>query len=791
MMHLPPELVSLVLSYVGPEACAALRDTAGLRLYLQHHGLPLHLELAQRATDACVDEKWSAGIDVLVDHGVLDLVVSWPTRGCVRGYGDIFDGDGWSAFDSLMGGIPTIPPDSRVAEEVRQVFRYSQERRLASLSLAPSTVKKLWRHALRVSDNKKPAKYVQSILAVLATHASTTDEDVTVWCCQQSPGFALYLGRLLIQDGKGIADLQLLCRRAGLCDDVESVAGCFVGTAASHGRFDLLQWCAQQYPHLVKENTWLLSRVAASGSLSAFRLVRKLLYSKHAQEALIVAASAGHLDVVKELISERFLFPETAALSAAACNHVHILAWVYGAYKWLRNDYTHGKLVKCALVSGALDALQWLNEHNTYGTVCLSDQLCTAVAYNNLHMAQWLFKQGATFNRPLAFGNSGYRSLDMIKWLQQVAPEALRYVSYHYFMRYAWFSSPADSFAFALWVTEQPNGIYLPHKYYEVDLVRTDQVHYLRTCRQRASFTPESELLLEAICFSSLEMVCWLDDNIPDAVYTSQMLDYAAARGSLALVRLVLSRLSPDNYPQSHAVDFAAKRGHLDVVRYLSTRVPGILCSTDAIDEAAAAGYLEVVQYLHTHRTEGCTTKAMDAAAAGGHLEVVQFLSEHRSEGCTTQAMDNAAAAGLLRVVRWLHENRTEGCTPTAMHQAAVNGWLHVVQYLHNNRTEGCTDQTLDQVVCTGNHTMLRWLTDNRAERCSEGALHSAIWSGRLEMVRLICRDRVVANLDQTLAQARDEPHIADWLRTRYGVQDPRRSWWKKVKKALRLGSKK
>jgi hypothetical protein len=121
----------------------------------------------------------------------------------------------------------------------------------------------------------------------------------------------------------------------------------------------------------------------------------------------------------------------------------------------------------------------------------------------------------------------------------------------------------------------------------------------------------------------------------------------------------------PPCKPRTDLWRLAGSEGDSALARWLiQHRIEGF--TSESMNWAAAKGHLEVVRLLHEHRPGdgGCTICAMDDAACHGHLEVVRWLHEHRSEGCTEWAMNWAARFGHLEVVRWLHEHRTEGCDP-------------------------------------------------------------------------------------------------------------------------------
>ncbi|CAK4712469.1 hypothetical protein LEN26_019064 [Aphanomyces euteiches] len=141
---------------------------------------------------------------------------------------------------------------------------------------------------------------------------------------------------------------------------------------------------------------------------------------------------------------------------------------------------------------------------------------------------------------------------------------------------------------------------------------------------------------------------------------------------------------------------------------------------TTILDLAASRGHLEVVRFLHSRGFRGCSNQAMNHAAKNGHLEVVKFLHDNRQEGCTRLAMDLAASNGHLDVVQWLHANRSEGCSSWALNFAARHGHLEIVKFLVCHRTEGLIEWAISHA--NGHPAIVKYLEAKIKEPSSSKA---------------------------------------------------------------------
>lgn len=147
----------------------------------------------------------------------------------------------------------------------------------------------------------------------------------------------------------------------------------------------------------------------------------------------------------------------------------------------------------------------------------------------------------------------------------------------------------------------------------------------------------------------------------------------AIRRGDLGLIEW-LENNGTHPWPE-FAGDLAASLGHIDIVRHLHEHRSESFTAY-AMNRAAGSGHLDVVVWLHENRTEGCSEKAMNWAASSGHWDVVRWLHENRTEGCTADAfMQYSKFFGTLDDLRWFCENcaGSEECVMAATKQASSN----------------------------------------------------------------------------------------------------------------------
>ncbi|GMF10268.1 unnamed protein product [Phytophthora lilii] len=279
-------------------------------------------------------------------------------------------------------------------------------------------------------------------------------------------------------------------------------------------------------------------------------------------QAMDMAASNGHLEVVKWLHHHHTDGCTTQALDSAARNgHLHVVQWLHGN----RTEGGTTAAMDGAATAGHLDVLKWLHDHRHEG--CTTSAMNGAARENRLNILQWLHvkrSQGCTqevLDEAATGGN-----LAVMQWLVARCPQKCS------------FSRRALENAAA-------NG-------------KLEAVQWLY--KQQAGINPSEWIACDAM-------------------------DRAASGGHLEVVKWFHELRSEIGSCTTAALDGAASNGHLQMVRWLHTnRLEG--GTYRAMDGAAAGGHLEVLLFLYSNRSDGCTSDAAVKAAMNDHVEVVQWL---------------------------------------------------------------------------------------------------------------------------------------------------------------------
>jgi hypothetical protein len=180
----------------------------------------------------------------------------------------------------------------------------------------------------------------------------------------------------------------------------------------------------------------------------------------------------------------------------------------------------------------------------------------------------------------------------------------------------------------------------------------------------------------------------------PDSVLKRDFaVRYAATRGHLKIVQLLLNGAIISERFRGLTVENAACNGHLEIVRLLLAN--GATISEHfrglAVGNAAYNGHLEIVEFLLANGamiSEQHRGSAVENAARNGHLEIVEFLL---ANGVTISAENRglavryAATRGHLEIVEFLLANGvtiSEQHRGSALENAARNGHLEIVRFL-------------------------------------------------------------------------------------------------------------
>ncbi|KAG3087764.1 hypothetical protein PI125_g18562, partial [Phytophthora idaei] len=156
----------------------------------------------------------------------------------------------------------------------------------------------------------------------------------------------------------------------------------------------------------------------------------------------ILAASGGHLDVLKWLKNNIFSSSPSASMDDAAANgHLHVLKWLqvnsgYATHaamnkaagnghleivKWLQNTRREGCTTVAmdrAAANGYFDIVKWLHSNRTEG--CTKAAMDEAATHGHLNIVQWLQinrKEGCTMRAMDGAAMNGH--LEVVQWLHQ------------------------------------------------------------------------------------------------------------------------------------------------------------------------------------------------------------------------------------------------------------------------------------------------------------------------------------------------------------------------------------
>ncbi|RHY82849.1 hypothetical protein DYB28_007469 [Aphanomyces astaci] len=214
---------------------------------------------------------------------------------------------------------------------------------------------------------------------------------------------------------------------------------------------------------------------------------------------------------------------------------------------------------------------------------------------------------------------------------------------------------------------------------------RTSRLDYLASCLPGHA---TGNLLIWAAASGSVDVVRWFVEGCHASFERFESsLDEAVAYGQVEVVQYLAQHIPLDkNSRNIERWNVAAQYGHLNMVEWLDAHNVGG-CTRDVGQCAAWMGHLDIVQWVHVNRPERCSaSECMVFAALNGHVEVVRWLDERSptDESAARDAMETAARHGYVDVVRLLHTNHARLSTIGAMQEAKNNGHLHVVKFLQS-----------------------------------------------------------------------------------------------------------
>ncbi|KAJ3307747.1 hypothetical protein HDU76_004397 [Blyttiomyces sp. JEL0837] len=190
----------------------------------------------------------------------------------------------------------------------------------------------------------------------------------------------------------------------------------------------------------------------------------------------------------------------------------------------------------------------------------------------------------------------------------------------------------------------------------------------------------------------------WSKEEIKDALC-------AANERGLLMVAKYFHETKQIPYHDSLAINIA-REGRLDQIQYINENMPEVVFTADVMDAAAKSGNLKLVRYLYGNRKEGCTQKALELCLNGnagfevrfaisrflwkmypGLFDVDELVEKY---GQTLYHIDDNSVG---------YKISTATFTPEVMDAAAASGNLGLVKYLYYNRSEGCSRKAVGKVL--------------------------------------------------------------------------------------------
>ncbi|KAL7748319.1 hypothetical protein RI367_006278 [Sorochytrium milnesiophthora] len=691
----PASVLAHIVALAGVRTCVILRHLPAMERLVYHHifvaGRSRRKETA--AMQLCLEYRWSAGVQLLVDSGFQHALLHRPVR-------------------NYLKHITLTPMAIRVL--------WHQREDMPSDAFA-SLVLNAYQQA---SDSKNPA------------------DNIVRWCCERSRPFLIPLGEELVRRGTTIADLRKLCQRAGVYYDDRDLVWRFIHLAARYGTLDLV--CAMDAicAGAIEAQEEPFICAAASGNLDVLRYVCAKSHRKNFDKA-ITAAVANTREYAFNLLSR--LRPQDKVhadlAEATRCTQLDLFERLWDISP-IDKDKTKQQQLLLTLISAAakhnsVDILTWLLAKNRSG----GKQTFTWTVSDTLGMPTFRCLVGAVPDdqKMTLFNYAAERDQwAQVQWAAQTYPQLCQ-VS-------------LVTTAIGHGYTEEAKRLCVQLKMNLASIERlhcaaivrmlskTGRVEALKELCRRMRFQPAQENLEDAFTDCNVALAAWVYEHNPNVHVTDAMLttmldhgDYAMSQWAMSirdnvfnerlldaynlqLARLYHARLAAISLrsvtaaqeydlclyrhryratvDKPGAIDEAAQRGFLDVVIWLRDDT-GADFSSHTMDQAARNGHLHVVEWMHNNRATGCSVNAMTDALDFAYFDVAQFLQDRRTEGCSKLAMDLAIENGAINTVRWLCENRTEQWSEHLMKTAALQGHLAVVQFLHESGYERCSDNDI------------------------------------------------------------------------------------------------
>ncbi|KAE8993875.1 hypothetical protein PF011_g16960 [Phytophthora fragariae] len=261
----------------------------------------------------------------------------------------------------------------------------------------------------------------QQFTLAMARAAARGDMRVMQWLVQQFPG--CYVTRAVEEAAKHgqLMVLQWLqsSSRAGHIRDDGGGLRVFWGAkelfyAGQNGRLDVVQWL-QEHTHPAPTHMFFvtLEEAARNGDLPMVQWLCDVR-GEWSPYAAVLAASGGHLHVLKWLRGNIFSSSPSASMDDAAANgHFEVLKWMQA-----NGGYATSAAMNKAAGNGHLEIVKWL--HKTRAEGCTTAAMDAAAANGHVEIVQWLQthrREGCTKSAMDEAATRGH--LSIVQWLHQ------------------------------------------------------------------------------------------------------------------------------------------------------------------------------------------------------------------------------------------------------------------------------------------------------------------------------------------------------------------------------------
>ncbi|OQR99245.1 hypothetical protein THRCLA_06572, partial [Thraustotheca clavata] len=376
---------------------------------------------------------------------------------------------------------------------------------------------------------------------------------------------------------------------------------------ALHGYLDFLEYLHHRnFAGICSEEAMALA--AGAGHLNVVIFLNENRTEGCSTHAIDFAAAHGHLEIIKYLLAERTEGGTQKALDEACLNgHLDVVSYLFDSdITWIEkvnNVYA----LNAAASTGQLEVVKYLCTRS-YGEPFLAIDF--AVEYGQIAVARYLHQEYG------AYSKIPPTDADMMAYLQTTKHASL------------WSMNPLD---------------------FSAGENRHDLIEWFSSTRE--------------------------------TLYTTKAMDLAASNGHFDMVQWLYENRTEGC--TSDALDYAAGNGHIDILQFLHDAYQQLSWTSLALDLAAGNGHLTILKWLKENRDVEPTQQGFEWACRNGHLKVLEYLREmYPSLQGNTKALELAAKMGHVNVIEWLVINDNVPLTLNAMEQAMINGHTRVAKYI-------------------------------------------------------------------------------------------------------------